>query len=41
MTDLELAELLSRTVENAPYGQKTNAYVMFRHQVCRRVGKQN
>ena len=29
MTDFELAELLSRTVANAPNGEKTNAYVMF------------
>lgn len=29
MTDLELARLLSRTVVNAPSGEKTNAYVLF------------
>ena len=29
MTDYELADLLSRTVANAPNGEKTNAYVMF------------
>ena len=29
MSDLELAELLSRTVTNAPKGEKTNANVMF------------
>ena len=29
MTDLKLAERLSRTVVNAPNGEKTNAYVMF------------
>ena len=29
MTNLELAKLLSRTVANAPNGEKTNAYVMF------------
>ena len=29
MTDLELADLLGRTVANAPDGERTNAYLLF------------
>ena len=38
MTNLELAERLSRTVANAPYGEKTNAYVMFGIRQAKELG---
>ena len=41
MTELELAELLSRTVANVPNGEKTNAYVLFGIKYAVELGSRN